>query len=126
MNYQPDLISTAVKMIAALAVLLVFLISALYVSKRVLGRGAPRYSGGMIRILSSIHVGVKKTITMVEVPGAVLVLGVTNDHIRLLTKIEDESLLDRFEVSENQTMPGSFLNHLKSLSAKYKKKTDEI
>ncbi|MCP4579112.1 MAG: flagellar biosynthetic protein FliO [Deltaproteobacteria bacterium] len=126
MNYQPDLISTAVKMFAALAVLLVFLISALYVSKRVLGRGVPRYSGGMIRILSSIHVGVKKTITMVEVPGAVLVLGVTNDHIRLLTKIEDESLLGQFEVSENQTMPGSFLNHLKSLSTKYKKKTDEI
>lgn len=125
MNYEPDLISTAVKMFAALAVLLILLVLALYVSKRLLGRGAPRYSGGMIRILSSIHVGVKKTITMVEVPGAVLVLGVTNDHIRLLTKIEDESLLDRFEVSENQAMPESFLNHLKSLSGKYKKKTGE-
>ena len=118
MNYEPDLISTAVKMFAALAVLLVLLVLALYVSKRLLGRGGPRYSAGMIRILSSIHVGVKKTITMVEVPGAVLVLGVTNDHIRLLTKIEDESLLDQFEVSENQAMPGSFLNHLKSLLEK--------
>jgi len=124
MNYEPDLISTAVKMFAALAVLLVLLVLALYVSKRLLGRGAPRYSG-LIRILSSIHVGVKKTITMVEVPGAVLVLGVTNDHIRLLTKIEDESLLDQFEVSENQAMPGSFLNHLKSLLEKKSKKAGE-
>ena len=53
--------------------------------------------------------GVKKSVTMVEVPGAVLVLGVTNDHIRLLTKIEDESLLDQFQLPENQTMSGIVL-----------------
>jgi len=125
MNYQPDLMTSAVKMFAALAVLLAFLVAALYVSRRFLRRGGPRYSSGMMRVLSSIHVGVKKSVTMVEVPGAVLVLGVTNDHIRLLTKIEDESLLDRFEVPENQTMSGSFMDELKNLSAKFKKRPDE-
>ncbi len=125
MNYQPDLMSTAIKLFAALAVLLVFLVGALYISRRLLGRRGPRYSGGMMRILSSIHVGVKKTVTMVEVPGAVLVLGVTNDHIRLLTKIEDSSLLDQFEVSEKQGFSGTFLDQLKALSPKHGRRTDE-
>jgi flagellar protein FliO/FliZ len=122
MNYQPDLMTSAVKMFAGFALLLVFLLAALYVSKRYLRRGGPRYSGGMMRVLSSVHVGVKKSVTMVEVPGTVLVLGVTNDHIRLLTKIEDESLLDQFELPENQTLSGSFLDELKGLSEKFKKK----
>ena len=125
MNYQPDLMASAVKMFAALVLLLAFLMAALYVSKRYLRRGGPRYSGGMMRVLSSIHLGVKKSVTMVEVPGAVLVLGVSNDHIRLLTKIEDASALDRFELPENQMMSGSFLDELKSLSGKFKKRTDE-
>ena len=125
MNYQPDLMTSAVKMFAALILLLAFLIAALYVSKRYLRRGGPRYSGGMMRVLSSIHLGVKKSVTMVEVPGAVLILGVTNDHIRLLSKIEDASALDRFELPENQTMSGSFLEELKMLSGKFKKRTDE-
>jgi flagellar protein FliO/FliZ len=125
MNYQPDLMASAVKMFAGLALLLAFLLAALYVSKRYLRRGGPRYSGGMMRVLSSIHVGVKKSVTMVEVPGAVLVLGVTNDHIRLLTKIEDESLLDQFQIPENEALSGSFLDELKSLSAKFKKRTDK-
>lgn len=125
MSYQPDLAATAVKMFAALVILVVFSLAALYLSKRFFGRGRPRYAGGMMRILSSIHVGVKKTVTMVEVPGSVLVLGVTNDHIRLLTKIEDSALIEQFEASENQTLSGSFLENLKRISAKYERRTDE-
>ena len=125
MNYQPDLMTTAVKMFAALAILLVCLLAALYISKRFFRKGAPRYSGGMMRVVSSIHVGVKKTVTMVQVPGAVLILGVSNDHIRLLTKIEDTSLIEQFQVSEDQTLSGSFLEHLKHFSVKYGKRTEE-
>ncbi len=125
MNYQPDLMATAVKMFAAMAILLVCLVAALYISRRFFKKGVPRYSGGMMRILSSIHVGVRKTVTMVEVPGAVLVLGVSHDHIRLLTKIEDTSLIEQFQVSEDQTLSGSFLEHLKHFSEKYGKKADK-
>ncbi len=111
MSYAPDLLTTAFKLFGALALMVVLLVAAMYVSRRYFGKGGPRYSGGMIRILSSIHVGVKKSVTMVEVPGAVLVLGVTHDHIRLLDKIEDSALLDRFEIADSRLPTQSFLEH---------------
>ncbi len=125
MSYQPDLLTTAFKLFGALGFLVALLIAGLYVSRRYFGKGGTRYSGEMIRILSSIHVGVKKSVTMVEVPGAILVLGVTHDHIRLLDKIEDSTLIDQFELPENRLISGSFLEHLRSFSAKHGKKSHE-
>ncbi len=125
MNYSPDLISSAMKMFAALAVLLAVLLAVRYISKRMMGRTGGQFSGGMIRMLGQAHVGVKKTITMVEVPGAVLVLGVTNDHIRLLTKIEDQEILDQFKAPDHRITSGSFLDQLRNLTLKTKKGADE-
>lgn len=125
MNYAPDLISSAMKMFAALAVLLAVLLAVRYISKRMMGRTGGQFSGGMIRVLGQAHVGVKKTITMVGVPGAILVLGVTNDHIRLLTKIEDQEILDQFKAPDDRLMSGSFLDQLRHLTTKTKKGADE-
>ena len=50
------------------------------------GRGA---GARRIRILENAHLGVKKSIALVRVPGAVLVVGLTADRITLLERIDD-------------------------------------
>jgi len=108
MSYQPDFIWTAVKMLVALGILLGVLIIALYFAKRIFKGGGNQPKRRMIRVLANTYVGVKKNISLVEVPGAILVLGVTSDTISLLTKIEDVEILNKFCGSEEEKTPGSF------------------
>ncbi len=121
MNAQPDFIWTVLKMFTALGILLLVLIIALYLFKRVF-KGLGGDSGGkMIRVLSSAYVGVKKNISLVEVPGAILVVGITSDTINLLDKIEDEEVLQKFKESETANLSESFSSQLQKLSARYKR-----
>ena len=121
MNYHPDFIWTALKMLVALGIILGILIIALYFTKRMFKGSANQSKGRMIRVLANTYVGVKKNISLVEVPGAILVLGITSDTISLLTKIENDEILDRFKRSEDEKIPGSFSGQLQKLSARYKR-----
>jgi flagellar protein FliO/FliZ len=46
--------------------------------------------GKRIHVLESHYMGVKKTISLVQVPGKVLVLGISGDRINLLDTLDDE------------------------------------
>ena len=100
MNHSPDLIASAVKMLIVFGVLLGFLVISLYFIKRVIGRKDAQSKGRMIRVLANSYIGVKKSISLVEVPGAVLVLGVTNDHINLLARIDDDEAIRQMTAPE--------------------------
>jgi len=121
MNYHPDFIWTALKMLAALGILLGVLIIALYFAKRIFKGGGNQPKRRMIRVLANTYVGVKKNISLVEVPGAILVLGITSDTISLLTKIEDVEVLDKLSGSEDEKTSGSFSSQLQKFSARYKR-----
>jgi flagellar protein FliO/FliZ len=121
MNYHPDFIWTALKMLAALGILSGILIIALYFAKRIFKVGSNQPKGKMIRVLANTYVGVKKNISLVEVPGAILVLGVTSDAITLLTKIEDVEALNKLSESEEEKTLGSFSSQLQKFSARYKR-----
>ncbi|HEN20855.1 MAG TPA: hypothetical protein ENN86_02475 [Desulfobacteraceae bacterium] len=124
MNYHPDLISTALRMLAALVIVLGGLLAAFYVSKRLFRREAGASGEKLIRIIGNSYIGVKKTITMVEIPGAVLVLGVTNDNISLLAKIEDKERIDRFRGIESEKTSLSFSEHLNRLTSRMRQKRE--
>lgn len=68
----------------------------------------------LTRVLSTSYIGVKKTITMVEIPNAILVLGMTDDRITLLSKIEDQSLIESIIAKGSK-------GGAKSLSSKFQK-----
>lgn len=95
MNYYPDLISTALKMSTALAIVLGGLFIFYYLTKRILKKNVGGAKEKLIRVLENSYIGVKKSISLVEVPGAILVLGVTSDNICLLAKIEDKEMPDK-------------------------------
>ena len=123
MNYPPDLISSALKMLIVLGILLGGLVIALYFTKRIMRRTG-QSNGKMIRVLANSYVGVKKSISLVEVPGSVLVLGITNDNINLLAKIDDVEIMDKFTRPENDKMSWSFSDHIQKISSRYKREKD--
>ena len=81
MNYHPDLVSTGLKMLTALVIVLGGLMIVLYYTKRKFRNQGGVSSLKLVRLLGNTYIGVKKHITLVEVPGALLVLGITAENI---------------------------------------------
>ncbi|MGD2097743.1 MAG: flagellar biosynthetic protein FliO [Desulfobacterales bacterium] len=119
MNATPDMLSTTLKMLAALALVLAGLGVFFYFSKRVLQKNIGASGGKMIRVLASQYIGLKKNIALVEIPGAILVVGIAGDTIRLLTKIDDPSILDTLQGPASERITPSFSDHLNKLTRRF-------
>lgn len=115
---QPDFIATAIKMFSALLLVLGIFIGSVYLLRRVVKRDVAVPGRKLIRIIDRTYIGVKKSVTLVEVSGTVLVLGVTNDRISLLTQIEDPDSIEKLKDTHATGAPASFSNHLSRLLTK--------
>ena len=93
MNASPDLIPSAFKMIAALAIVLGGLFVMVHFARRYLRPAGGTAHARLVRVIASQAIGIKKTVMLVDVPDAVLVLGVSGDRIQLLSRIEDPETL---------------------------------
>ena len=120
MNATPDMLFTALKMLAALMLVLGGLAIFFYIAKRVMRReiGGPA-NNKMIRVLASQYIGLKKNISLVEVPGALLVIGISGDNIRLLTQIKDKNILDQIHDQQSERLNPSFSDHLNKIAGRF-------
>jgi len=119
MNAAPELIPSALKMIAALAVVLGGLFVMVHFARRYLHRAGGITQPRLVRVVASQAIGIKKSITLVEVPGCVLVLGVSGDRIQMLTRIDDPGALERVR-SHVSAETLSFYDHLSRLTSRMK------
>lgn len=119
MNTSPDMLATAFKMLAALALVLGGMGIFFYFTKRVMRKDGRGSGGQMIRVLASQYIGLKKNISIVEIPGAILVVGVTADTIRLLTKIDDKTILDQIHDQRAGYPTPSFSEHLNKITRRF-------
>jgi len=119
MSYA-ELLPPALKMLSALVIVLGGMLMVFYLSRRFAGGRVLRMNGRLVRILSSSCIGLKKNITLVDVAGEVLVLGITADRIELLTKIEDPAVLSRLQEANEPAETVSFGRHLQRFAERLK------
>ncbi len=120
MNTYPEFLPSLLQMLASLAVVLGGLLLTLWVFRRFVQSRAGGVNNQLIRVLASSPIGLKKTITLVDVPGAILVLGVTGDRISLLARIEEPETVRkvRGEIPTKPVIP--FAEHLRFFSGRLK------
>ena len=119
MNTAPDTVTTAFQMLTALGIVLGALFVVLYFMKRFLRRDVSGSKEQLIKVIASQYIGLKKNVSLVEIPGSILVLGLSNDNISLLTKIEDKVVVDVLrQESSRDTL--SFSAQLQRLTGKFK------
>ncbi|MCD6274257.1 MAG: flagellar biosynthetic protein FliO [Deltaproteobacteria bacterium] len=107
MSNSPDMVTTALNLFFALIIVLVSLLLLFYLFKKGVKKYYNNSDNKLIKVLDSTFIGVKKNISLVEVPGAVLVLGITNDNISFLTRIDRKDITK--ELHETGSMKqGSF------------------
>lgn len=117
------------KMILALVIVLVLFGGGAYLFKfYVLGkfRGMGRFGGANspIKVLCRSYIEPRKNITIVEVAGEVLVLGVTNNSIECLTKLEDPEAIETVRNAGGRASR-SFVDIFQEKLGSKKKKTDK-
>ena len=119
MNATPDMLATAFKMLAALALVLGGLGLFFYFAKRVMRKDIGASGRELVRVLASQYVGLKKNISLVEVPGSILVVGISGDSICLLTKIEDKTVLDQIHDRGIGRITPSFSDQLNKITSRF-------
>jgi len=114
----PELVTAALKMIGVLVLIVGGLLGFNVYSKRFLkGRvGGPGRRS--VQVLESTPIGLKKTVTLVKVPGAVLVLGITNDRITLLDRLDGQAE-EVLTLVGSQAPTPSFKAHLQKLTGSW-------
>jgi flagellar protein FliO/FliZ len=88
---QPDLLGATLKTFTTLCVVLGLLILILYLIKRFFYLRNPLSNEKLIRVIATAHLAPKARIALVEVMGKKLVVGVSQESIRFLTKIDPSS-----------------------------------
>ncbi|MFQ5454900.1 MAG: flagellar biosynthetic protein FliO [Nitrospirota bacterium] len=86
-----DIFYSTIKVFSALAFLVGLIFILLYIIKNYWGRrlGLPSKEG-FIKILARTYLGAKKEIAVIETGSDILVVGITEDRISLLTKLEGD------------------------------------
>jgi flagellar biosynthetic protein FliO len=77
-----------VKMVLILGVVTVAIFALVYFLKRSRFNTLSRKGYPQIRLISSLHLGPKKSVSLVEVAGNWLVLGVGGDTVTLLARLD--------------------------------------
>lgn len=88
MMEQPNLIYIAIKMITMLAILAGGLFFTLYLLRRFKPFRALEKQN-LIRIIATKHIAPKKMISVIEVCGEILVVGISQENLSFLTKIRE-------------------------------------
>jgi len=117
MNLYPELATTGLKMFTTLGIVLAGLIAVSYLMKRILRKNIVFSGSRLIRVLESNYLGTKKRISVIDVGGKILVVGITNDNITLLTSIEKQAL-ERVQEMKEEKVPLSFPEWLQKISTK--------
>jgi flagellar protein FliO/FliZ len=120
MNPAADLTAPIVQTAAALAIVLGGMFGLYYIARRLIRRNGVASTHQWIRVVDHHYLGFKKQISLVQVPGALLVLGVSNDGISLLTKIDDHDILDKFPLTGQKDAASSFGDYLMRLTQRLK------
>ena len=122
---SPELVAAALKMIGVLALIVGGLLAFHMYSKRFLKNGIVGAGQKSVRVLEHTPIGIKKSVTLVRVPGAVLVLGVTNDRITLLERVDGQDYEAFVEVTPSDRMP-SFKEQLQKFTGGWQRKPADV
>jgi flagellar protein FliO/FliZ len=114
---QPDFFSTAVRTFSTLCILLAVILVGSYLIRRFWPKSAGFMSGDQwVRVIATSYLAPKKTISVVEVAGEILVLGLTENQISMLARVTNQATIDDLKESQRQReSAGIFRNPLKSM-----------
>ena len=116
----PEMITAAFKMIGVLVVIVGGLLAFNVYSRRVFKGGGGSTGSRAVQVLDSTPIGLKKSVTLIQTPGAVLVLGLTQDRITLLDRMDIQDF-EAHSLAHPPQGKATFKDHLRKLSGSWQR-----
>lgn len=96
---EPETLPTAstgkfLQMLVALLIVLALVVGLAYLLRRVSSR-LQQTGGGIVKVIAQLPLGPTQFITIVDIAGEVLVLGVTQHSVTALSEIQDPAILEK-------------------------------
>ena len=126
MTDAPDLTMAAVKMVLSLGFVLAVVYALYRWARRSLPASVIGNAQGLVKVLATHHLGVKKSIMVVQVPGAVLVLGLGGDQVNLLSRVDDPDEVTRLTHPEAGKAAVGFREQLERLTRPLRGRSNAI
>jgi len=106
---SPSMTAMLIKMVASLSLVLSIVFALAWVAKHYLGRlnAIPGYSSA-VRVLTTGSIGGKKQVSVVDIAGQILILGVTDDKITLLSNVREKESIDKIRSLTASAQPTAF------------------
>jgi flagellar protein FliO/FliZ len=118
------MITAGLKMVASLGVVLAMILFLLYGIRRLSSQRIGAAGGKRIQVLESHYMGVKKTISLVRVPGRVLVLGISGDRINLLETLTEDIVQQESPPGASTSFGPILSDRLRKIGNGFKRKED--
>lgn len=111
-------LSTLAYLLSLLAVFAVVLFLSYIAARFVGGRFSAFTSNGGGRLISSVALGPKMSVAVVEIAGQMLILGITEHNVSLLSEVADPEEIDRLQRLSltNNISAGVFSDQISALS----------
>ena len=128
-EFEENRTSYSLLILRTIAVLAVIIIAIYLVFRFLLkGRRAVSADTDMIKVLATFPIAANRLIKVVDIAGKLLVLGVTDSNINLITEVEDKETADRIKLlsSKESAERGTFREQFfKLLGGKGVSKTND-
>lgn len=121
----PSLKVMAAKMVGALALVISLVLALAWVAQKYMGKFNTGFgSGGVVKVLATGPIGVKKQISVVDVAGEIIVLGISGESITMLTTIDNQESADRLRRmtggGDKGALPKSLSEYMKNMGGSEK------
>lgn len=121
----PSLTAMAAKMMGALALVVGLVLALAWVAQKYMGKFNTAFgSSGVVKVLTTSSIGVKKQISVVDVAGEIIVLGISGDSITMLTTIDNMESADRLRRSasggDKGVLPKNLTEYMKNMGGSEK------
>ena len=118
---SPELFTSLLKIMSALAVTVIIMFAVAYLFKRFVGKTVWGIKNKeLINILSVKYLGAKNSIMLIDVLGNIMVIGVSGSKITLLTEIEAPDSLEQLkDVWRREDKTVSFSEQLALLKSRF-------
>jgi flagellar biosynthetic protein FliO len=129
-DFGENRLSYPILVLRTIAVLAVIIIGIYLIFRFLLRRKNPRIADSeIIKVLANFPLAANKAIQVVEIAEKILVLGVTDSNINLITTLEDKETIDKLKLlsSKETETPGNFKEQfLKLIGGKSFPKSSQI
>jgi flagellar protein FliO/FliZ len=117
----PSLTAMTGRMIGALALVVSLVLALAWVAQKYMGKFNTAFgNGGLVKVLTTSSIGIKKQISVVDVAGEIIVLGISGDNITMLTTIDNVESADRLRRmaggGDKGVLPKNLTEYMKNMS----------